>query len=77
MVLKASLEKSTHNKHVAYLKQWMVYAKEIGSIKTHYVLHFFLVSCLIQEWNTLPQIVQNMQLPLFFIFQPNHQQMYI
>lgn len=43
MVLKASLEKSTHNKHVAYLKQWMVYAKEIGSIKIHYVLHFLSV----------------------------------
>ena len=40
MVLKASLEKSTHNKHVAYLKQWMVYAKEIGNIKIHHVLHF-------------------------------------
>ena len=43
MVLKASLEKSTPNKHVAYLKQWMVYAKEIGSIKIHYVLHFLSV----------------------------------
>lgn len=43
MVLKASLEKSTHNKHVAYLKQWMVYAKEVGNMKIPYVLHFLSV----------------------------------
>ena len=40
-VLKASFQESTRGKFVDYIKQWMVYAKDIDDIEIHHVLDFF------------------------------------
>ena len=40
MILKASLQESTHSRYVDYIKQWMVYAKHIGGIEIQ--LHWII-----------------------------------
>lgn len=37
------MPESTHNKHVAYIKQWVVYAKTIDSVDVLYVSDFLSV----------------------------------
>ena len=41
MVSQALLQQSSHNEYVGYMKQWRVYAKDIGIIEIHYVLNYF------------------------------------
>ena len=41
--MKTSLQESIHNKYVGYIRQWTVYAKDIGKTKFHQVLDFLRI----------------------------------
>ena len=78
MVLEVSFQEPTNNKYVCYIKQRMVYAKDIHSIEIHHVLNvrffsFFSINKFLISINFLSaifdKVVQNMQWSLFFIFQ--------
>ena len=40
IVLKGSFLGSSHSKYVGYIKKWIVYAKDVSSIKIHHALVF-------------------------------------
>ena len=76
MVLEVSFQEPTNN--VCYIKQRMVYAKDIHCIEIHHALNvrfffFFSINKCLISINFLSakfdKVVQNMQWSLFFIFQ--------